>query len=379
MPQKWKACLVGFAVAAFGSVTFAQDVHIVLRAKDGQTWFHLGEPITLESACVNSATGRYVLPCSVVLRAEGIAIGSRLSADRIDQTTWLDAQSGALPPPPRGGCGNIDNQLPSKESIAPTWQEVTLGEPFPVYVGQYKIRADLAFDLELGERFGEKATHSSSDEIEIGLDDNLGWKNHLVHFRACEYDDSLALIPDEDAISALRKHLAACAQTFDETYAGLLHKIVWLRMQVERPDLYARMLELERSRPPLRSEEEADLQKLEVAQAQLSAANDANRIRQWFQKQYRGLLAETAQQLVQTYKSHPEVQVGDLDFQDDLEDGFGNWHDAAATLFGGADSYISREEVAGYLKQAGLSKKYIAGFLKDHKNNLPGELPSYQR
>jgi hypothetical protein len=302
-----------------------------------------------------------------------------LSADRIDQKTWLDAQSGTLPPPPFGGCGNTDTQLPSEESKAPAWQEVTLGEPFPVYVGQYKIRADLAIDLERAERFGDKARHSSSDEIEIGLDDNLGWKNHLVHFRECEYDDSLTLIPDEDAISALRKHLDACAQTFDETYAALLHKIVWLRMQVEQPDLYARMLELERSGPPLRGEEEADLQKLEVAQAQLIAANDSNRIRQWFHKQYRGLLAETAQQLVRTYKSHREVQVGDLDFQDDVEDGFGNWHDAAATLFGGADSYLSRKEVAGYLKQAGLSQKYIESFLKDHKNNLPGELPTYHR
>ena len=379
MSQKVKIYLAGLAVAAFGGVCIAQDVHILLRAKDDKTRFHLGEPITVEAACINSATGRYVLPCSVVLKAQAVSTGSRLSADHIDQTTWLDAQSGALPPPPRGGCGNIDNQLPSEESKEPTWQEVTLGEPFPVYVGQYKIKADLAIDLERAERFGDKAKHSSSDEIEIGLDDNLAWKSHLVHFRACEYDDTLTLIPDEDAISALRKHLDACAQTFDDTYAALLHKIVWLRMQVEQPDLYARMLELERSRPPLRSEEEADLQKLEVAEAQLSAANDANRIRQWFHKQYRGLLAETAQQLVQTYKSHPEVQVGDLDFQDDLEDGFGNWHDAAATLFGGADSYLSREEVAGYLKQAGLSKKYIVGFLKDHKNNLPGELPSYQR
>jgi hypothetical protein len=378
MPTKLKACLVGLALAAFGSVSFAQDIHILLRAKDDKTWFHLGEPITVEAACVNSATGRFLMPCDVVLTAEGSSIGSRLSADRIDQTTWLDAQAGALPPAPRAGCGTIDNRLPSAESKAPTWQEVTLGEPFPVYVGQYKIRADLAIDLEWAERLGEKK-HSSSDEIEIGLDDNLAWKNHLVHFRACEYNDSLALIPDEDAVSALRKHLDACAETFDDKYAELLHKIVWLRMQVEQPTLYARMLELERSRPPLRSDEEADLQRQEVAQAQLSAANDANRIRQWFHRQYRGLLVETARQLVKQYKSHPEGKVGDVDFQDELEDSFGNWHDAAATLLGGADSYLSQEEVAGYLRQAGLSKKYIAGFLKGHKNNLPGELPSYQR
>lgn len=256
---------------------------------------------------------------------------------------------------------------------------MTLGEPFPVYVGQYKIKADLAIDLERAERFGDKAKHSSSDEIEIGLDDDLAWRDHLVHFSDCEYDDRLTVVPDTEAIASLRKHLGACASTFDEPYAKLLHEIVWLRMQVEQPALYARMLELERSRPVLRGEEDVDLQKLEVAQAQQAAATDANRIRQWFHDQYRVLLFETAQQLLLAYKSHPEVQVGDLDFQDDLEDGFGNWHDAAATLFGGADSYLSREKVAGYLKQAGFSQKYIGGFLKDHKNNLPLELPTYSR
>jgi hypothetical protein len=254
---------------------------------------------------------------------------------------------------------------------------VTLQEPFPVYVGQYKISADLASDLEQAERFRERTKHSSSDEIEIGLDDNLAWEDHLIHFRECEYDDRLTLIPDSAAISALRKHLDSCARTFDEPYAMLLHEIVWLRLQVEQPDLYARMLELERSRPVLRGEEEADLQKAELAQAQLSAGGDANRLRQWFHEQYRRLLLETAQQLVLRYSSHPELH-GDPDFQGDQEDGFENWHDVAATLFGGADSYISQDEVAGYLKQAGFSQKFIGRFLKNHKNDLPGDLPTYQ-
>ncbi len=271
----------------------------------------------------------------------------------------------------------MDNQLPSEESKVPTWHEVTLGEPFPVYVGQYKISADLAIDLERAARFGERTKHSSSDEIEIGLDDNLAWEDHLIHFHECEYDDRLTLIPDSAAIAALRKHLDNCARTFDEPYAMLLHEIVWLRMQVEQPDLYARMLELERSRPVLRGEEEADLQKAELAQAQLIAAGDANRIRQWFHDQYRSLLLETARQLVLRYRLHPELH-GNPDFQGDQEDGFENWHDAAATLFGAADSYLSREEVGSYLKQAGFSQKFIGRFLKDHKNDLPGDLPSYQ-
>jgi hypothetical protein len=83
---------------------------------------------------------------------------------------------------------------------------------------------------------------------------------------------------------------------------------------------------------------------------------------------------ETAQQLVLRYRSHPDLH-GDPDFQGDQEDGFENWHDVAATLVGGADSYLTREEVARYLKEAGFSQKYIGVFLRDHKNNLPGAFP----
>jgi hypothetical protein len=118
------------------------------------------------------------------------------------------------------------------------------------------------------------------------------------------------------------------------------------------------------------------LQKAELAQARLGAAGDASRIRQWFDDQYRELLLETAQQLVLRYRSHPELH-GDEDFQGDLEDGFENWHDAAASLFGGADSYVSRDEVINFLKRAGRPQKYIAIFLKDQKSDLPLSLPEY--
>lgn len=373
-----KVPLVGLMFLAFGAVAHSQDVHILLRAKDDRAQFHLGEPIVLEAACQNAATARYLEPCQVVLKAQVASIDGRLSADRIDQTTWLDAQSGELPPSPRGECGTISNQLPSQESNEPVWQDVTLGEPFPVYVGRYRVRADLAVDLESEERFGVKAQHSSSDEIEIGLDDNLAWEDHLVHFNECEYDERLSLIPDATAIAGLRKHLYGCATTFAEPYAMLLHEIVWLRMQVEQPDLYKRMRELERSRPVLRSEEEADLQQAQLKEARLTAADDANRIRLYFHDQYRLLLLETAQQIVLRYKSHHE-QKGDQDFQEDIQDGFENWHEGAASLVGGANSYLSREEVVRFLKDAGRSQKYIARFLENQKSDIPLSLPEYDQ
>ncbi len=377
MSQQVRTCLVGLVLLAFSATSFAQDVHILLRAKDGKTWFHLGEPITLEAACLDSATGHYLLPCTVVLKAEGVSPGSRMLADRIDQTAWEDAQTGALPPGPRGQCGNVDNRLPSEVSDAPTWSEVTLKEPFPAYVGQYKITADLAFDLEMAERFGQTQKHASSNEVEISVDDNLGWKNHLIHFHDCDYDFQLALVPDEEAVGALRKHLNECARTFDEPYTELLHEIVWLKMQVEQPELYSRMLELERTRLPFRRDEEADLQMQELEQARTSAAGDVKQIHNWFHDQYRELLLETGKQLVQAYKSHPELHHNQ-DFQEDLQSGFESWHDAAACLFGGADSYVSREEVVMFLKEAGRSQKDIAAFLENHKSNLPLATPEYQ-
>lgn len=287
--------LVGLVFLTFSATSLAQEVHILLRAKDGETSFHLGEPVTLEAACVDSATGHYLLPCTVVLKAEGVSPGSRMSADRIDQMTWEDAQTGKLPPGPLVGCGNLNNRLPSEVSHAPAWSEVTLEEPFPVHIGQYKMSALLAYDLEVSGRFGEPVNHSTSDEIEIGLDDNLGWKDRLINFDKCDYEAALTILPDEDAVAALRRHLGDCAAAdWPSSIYQLLHRIVWLRMQVEQPDLYSRMLELERTRLPFRGDQEADLQKQELEQARASAAGDANRIRQWFHDQYRELLLQTA-------------------------------------------------------------------------------------
>ena len=369
--------MLGMTAVVFGSACGAQEIHILLRPKGGRASFHLGESIEVEAACIDPVSKQYLLPCAVVLRAEGTSPDARLSADRIDKTTWLDAELGALPPEPRGGCGTISNPLPSQPSQKPSWRSVTLQEPFPVYSGQYKLKAVLAYDLEISDRFGEPQSHSSSDEIEISLDDNLGWKTDLMRFRNCDYDDQLTLVPDQDAIRALRKHLDDCAVDDDRSFAQLLYKITWLKMQVERPKLYARMLELENIRLPFRGEDEAELQKRELEEARLSVEGDANQIRQWFHDQYRELLLETSRQLVAAYKLHPDLRANE-DFESDLEDGFGNWHDAAATLVGGADSYVTPDEVTNFLKQVGRSASYISTFLNEHKSSLPGELPEYR-
>ncbi len=130
MSYRVKICILGLIVT-FGAIScLGQDVHILLRPRDGKTSFHLGESISVEAACVASGTQQYLVPCAPVLRADGTSAGSRLTVDRIDQMTWLDAQSGSLPPGPRGVCGTIVNQLPSQQSQAPAWQVVTLGNHF---------------------------------------------------------------------------------------------------------------------------------------------------------------------------------------------------------------------------------------------------------
>lgn len=364
--------------AAFSGSCVAEDIHIVLRPKDGRTSFHLGEPIELEAACIDPVSRQYLSPCIVALKAEPLSPDAGLSADRIDQLTWQDAQSGELPPAPLGGCGTIGNRLPSRPSQTPEWSTVTLGEPFPVYPGEYKLKAILAFDSEVAGRFGKLQTHSSSDEVEISLDNNLDWQNRLTHFSECDYDVRLTLIPDSQALAALRTHLSGCAKTWPEPYTELLHEIVWLKMQFEQPKLYSRMRELERSAPAMRNEDEAALQQQELEQARMNAASDANQIRQWFHDQYRELLLQTADQLVATYNSHPELR-GDEDFEFDLADGFENWHDAAASLVGGSNRYMSRQEVLSYLRRAGFPPTYIQGFLKDHKSDLPLIIPEYRQ
>ena len=377
MSRRLKTLALALALAAQASISSGQDIHILLRAKDGKTWFHLGEPITVEAACVDSATKYYLLPCSVVLKVEAVSTDARLSADRIDQKTWEDAQFGSLPPQPYGQCGNTDNQLPSQQSNVPAWKEVTLGEPFPVYAGQYKVSANLAFDREMAERFDEKARHSTSDELEISLDDNLGWGNHLIHFRDCDYDVALTLIPQQEAIEALQHHVPDCAQKWSEDLAQLLHEIVWLKMQVEQPELYVRMLELEHGRLPFRGEDEAELQKAELEQARLSAKGDVQQIQRWFHDQYRSLLLEAGRSLVGIYKSQPELR-NDGFHEDEIND-FGEWYDTAASMPGGGDAYVSRSEVANLLRQAGASQNYISAFLKEHKSNQPLLRPEYRQ
>lgn len=361
----------------FSGACGAQEIHILLRPKDGRTSFHLGEPIEVEAACIDPVSQQYLSPCVAVLKAEASPT-ARLSADRIDQTTWLDAELGALPPKPRGVCGTISNPLPSQPSQKPDWRAVTLQEPFPVYSGQYKLKAVLAYDWEVSDRFGEPQSHSSSDEIEISLDDNLGWKNRLVNFDKCDYDVALTILPDEDAIAVLRRHLGDCASAdWPSSIYQLLHRIVWLKMQVEQPNLYSRMLELEHTQTPPQRVDDPDPPRMKLEQSQSNAADDANRIRQWFREQYRELLLQTGQQLVAKSKAHPELR-GDQDFQEDLADSFQNWLDASASLFGGADTYVTHEETINFLKRAGFSQKYVAELLKNQKSDPELGFPEYQ-
>lgn len=281
-------------------------------------------------------------------------MGSRLSADRINQMVWLDANCGTLPPQPRGFCGTISNRLPSQESQVVDWHAVSLNEPVPVYPGQYKIRAILAFDWEVNDRLTETQTHSTSDEVVVFVDDNLSWKDRLIHFDNCDYDDVLDTVPDADAVGALSRHLGDCAATWDTSIAQILHRIVWLKMQVEQPDLYSRMMGMEKGH--------------------VEDPGDPVRIHNWFRDQYRLLLLETARQLVAKYKAHPELR-GDQDFQEDVEGSFENWHDAAASLCGGPNNYLSRAEVMNFLRQAGRSQRYIDKFFRERKSDIPLDLP----
>jgi hypothetical protein len=116
-------------------------------------------------------------------------------------------------------------------------------------------------------------------------------------------------------------------------------------------------------------------QQQELEQARTSAASEAKQIHQWFHDQYRSLLLETGRTLVAIYKSHPELSNDG--FHEDEENDFGEWYDTAASMPGGADAYVSRSEVAEFLRQASAFRTYISVFLKTHNSNLPLSLPEY--
>lgn len=357
-PWLLKKLAIAFLAVVGCSPALGQDVHILLRAKDGKNWFHLGEAIVMEAACVEEGSGQYVLPCNVVLKAEPLSFDGRLSLDRIDSLMLEHAQCGGFPTQPYGRCGTISSLAPSQPSQRPMWHNATLQEPFPTTAGHYRITANLQAELEEREIFGDAQKLSPSDEVEIVLDDNLGWKDALTRFHSCDYDDQLTLLPDGDAVAALRRHLDDCAVESDRDFSDLLDEVVWLTLQLDRPDLYMRMRELEQAEPA----EEHEVSKIQL----------------WTHDRYRDLLLETAHKLVGAYKAHPELH-GDEDFEENLESGFENWHDAAATLCGGADNYVTRTETIKFLKDAGRSQKYISAFLSEHKSNLPGDLHEYNR
>jgi hypothetical protein len=338
----------------------AQDIHILLRPKNGKNWFHLGEPITMEVACVAAGTQRFLLPCDVVLQVKPVSIDSRVSADRAGAIMMQDAECGNLPPKPRGMCGTMSSQPPHQQSQKLVWQEAKLGEPFPATVGDYAITAVLAYDLELNEQFQQGEALSTSNVVEISTDDDMGWKAKLLQFKGCDYDDELTILPDDDVIKILRRHLNNCAVEEDESFGKLMREIVWLELQVKRPEMYTRIKELEAYQP--------------VEGEQPAEGEESKRIGQWFHDGYRDLLLETARQLVSTYKSHPELSHDD-DFSNNLESGFENWYEAAASLCGGADSYISHDEVVKFLKDAGRSREYIETFLKTQKDDVPAISP----
>jgi hypothetical protein len=345
-----KSYYLGLLIAVSCASCVAEEVHVLVRPKEGKTTFHLGEAITMEVACVGAVTQRYLSPCDVRLQAKPVSTGSRMSVDRINEMVLLDATCSGLPYAPRGVCGTIAARLPSEQSEKPVWQEFTLQEPFPSSIGQYKIAAALAFEAEIQENRGVSDTQSSSDEVEITIDDEFGWKSRLIQFPNCDYEEAVTVLPDNDAVSALRSHLNDCAVEDSESFSTVLQKIVWLELQLKRPSLYARIMQLEAGQP--------------------AAEGESNPIAHWFRDEYRALLLQTARQLVLAYKSQPELHR-DEDFQDNLESSFENWHDAAASLCGGSDDYVSRVEVAGFLQEAGFSQKYIRAFLRNQKTNLP--------
>jgi hypothetical protein len=341
------------------SPALGQDVHILLRAKDGKNWFHLGEPIVLEAACQAEGSKGHLLPCNVVLKAEPFSFDGKLSLDRIDSSMLEHAQCGAFPTQPYGRCGTISGLPPAQQSPRPIWQDTTLQEPFPTTAGHYKIIASLQSELEAREIFGDSQKLSPSDEVEIVLDDNLGWKDSLTHFHNCDYDDKLTLLPDIDAVAALRRHLDDCAvEVDDREYRDLLDELVWLKLQLERPDLYTEMQKFEQAEP--------------------AEVGEVSSIQAWIHDRYRDLLLETAHKFVRAYKEHPDLH-GNEGFEEDLSSGFENWRDAAATLCGGADDYISRAETIKFLKDAGRSQKDINAFLAGHKSVLPGDFHEYNR
>lgn len=311
--------------------------HIELRAKD-KTSFRLGEPITIEAACFVTPIQKYTGDCRVRLKATPLQIDGKLSLDPPNTGLLRDGLCGRFP---TGGCGVLESPR-DEMTVDPIWETVTVEEHFPVTAGAYILGvADASIGYIEGD-LGEYLSSSSADALRIEIEDDPAWHAALFHPKGCDYE-ALRVWPEVKAISSLRRELGDCAKT-DRALdlKNAMDAIVSLELQMNHPDLYKRMQELENYETPRESE--------------------ADRIRSWFQTQYRALLIEAASQLVDEYRAHPEKHQDD-DFDDELDNAFDNWKDALTDFCDHEHPLVNRRESMLFLRNAGRSPEYINSFL----------------
>ena len=311
----------------------------MLRGHEGKTTFRVGEPVTLEFACVD-AGGSYISLCAATLRVEP-RTGGKIALDPVNSYMLQDVLCAQYQV---AFCGTPVDLPKARQSSQPKWHEVTLEEHFPASAGLYSVKASV--DSFLDSPF--ESSSAKPQTLEITITDDPEWKAKVLHFENCKYDQTLTVLPDaRNAIAALRDRLGDCAKQSDDILNNTIAAIVWLDLQSNHTEIYQRIREFhsvhssDSMNPPHRRE--------------------PAHIRRWVRARYRALVLETANQLVREYQSHPDKHR-EADYNNEFDDAFTNWRKSITV---GCLPFLSAPEIQRLLKAAGRSDEYIRDFLHD--------------
>lgn len=331
---RFAACLL-----VLGCSGTAQTASLLLRGHEGKTAFRVGEPVTLEVACLD-AGGNYISPCSATLRVEP-RTGGKLALDPVNSFMLQDVLCARYQV---AFCGTPVDLPKAQQSSQPKWREVTLDEHFPASAGLYSVTASV--DSLLDSPF--ESFSAKPQTLEITITDDPDWKARVLQFENCKYDETLTVLPDpRNAIAALRDHLGDCAKQNDDILNNTIAAIVWLDLQSNHTEIYQRIREFH-------SIHSSD-------SFHSPYGREPAHIRRWVRARYRALVLETANQLVREYQSHPDKH-GEADYNDEFDDAFTNWQKSITV---GCRPFLSAPEIQRLLKAAGRNDEYIRDFLHD--------------
>lgn len=307
----------------------APPMRVLLRVRDDAMTVKVGEPITVEYACMVEPGGEVDSSCTARVEVKAISGGARLSLDPAQHVLLDEALKASFP---IGVCGTTVGPGKLAYTAEPEWKSMEVTTHFPVEAGLYEIHASVS---------DESGATYEAQPVELEVVGDPGWHNSLLQTKGCMTDTALGVLPDEPrAMAAMRAHLAECAKENDFALRDAIEQIVWLELQTKAPGILSKMQQRDTTYTPNKPVE------IEV--------------RRWMRAQYRSLLLETARQLVGQHRRDPKNDDSEIE----VEMGFAYWGEMMRNFTEFDHPLLTRAEVTSFLKAAGYSGEDVKEFFQ---------------